>query len=207
MKDTIWIYVQPENIILQYESEYLGQIAPHIRNMIDSNSDSSLTRAEADSFFSRYKKSLNQNLQTIPLFLEQIFFPLKLIEVSIPTMDTDTLLAPLHFKMVFIVDSVNIEQGKYELVIDPRLLFSNGDKLIEMAKEEADFTNEQEQAIARFMQIKVLASDSITFTSTFPGYIKKDKKSVHIYGIFYDETILQIQNSQYPKIRIKFSLN
>ena len=205
MKDQVWIYVQPEQITIQYKSEYLGQIAPHIRNMIDTDADSVLKAEEVNNFFVKYKKTIKKNLQKVPLFLNNKKHTIKLTEISTPTILTDSLLAPFKISMVFNIDDWKIEQGKYKLTIDPKLFFINGNQFLELAAAEVDFTNEQEKEIARFLQLKIFASESIKFTSTYPGYIKKDKKSIFIYGVFYDETILRIQNLQYPKLKIEFT--
>jgi len=206
MRDQIWIYVQPRQITIQYESEYLGQIAPHIRLMIDSNADSVLTTEEVDKFFADYKKSINEAFQNLPLFIGTRPSTIELVDILAPTIQTDSLLAPFRIRMIFAVNDLKIQPGEHELVIDPKLFFLSGNQFIKMAKERVAFTDEQEKAIGRFLQIRIFASESIWFTSSYPGYIKKDKKSVHIYGVFYDKTILRIENSQYPKLRIKFTL-
>ena len=54
MRDNILIEINQEFMLIQYESVYLGQIAPHIRLMIDSDSDGILTRDEIDRFFILY---------------------------------------------------------------------------------------------------------------------------------------------------------
>lgn len=204
MKDKVWIYIQPEQITIQYESEYLGQIAPHIRIMIDSNTDSILTTEELNKFFSNYKKLINTTLQSFPLSVGTKPSIVKLVDIQTPTIQTDSLLAPFKIRMIFTINDLKMDQGKHELVIDPKLFFLNGNQFINMAKRRVNFTDKQEQAIGRFLQIKIFASESILFTSTFPGYIRKDKRSIFIYGVFYDETILRIKNSLYPKLRVKF---
>ena len=205
MRDQISIFVQSEQIMIQYQSEYLGQLAPHIRIMIDANDDSVLTSEEVNNFFASYQKSISKTLPKLPLHIDTVPAAIELIDILVPTIQTDSLLAPFKIGMVFKIDNLKIESGEHELVIDPKLLFSNGDNFIQMAKELVDFTDEQEKAIGRFLQIKLFAADSILFTSSYPGYIKKDKKSVFIHGVFYDETILRIKNSQYPKLRVKFT--
>lgn len=204
MKDQITIYVAANQIKIQYESVYLGQIAPHIRNLMDSNSDFTLTKYEVDRFFSDYKETIQNTLKEIPLFIGTKSSAIQLTDMQAPTIYSDSLLAPFFIKMVFTVNGLQIKPGDQELVIDPKLLFINGNHFIRMAKERLNFTEAQEKAIARFLQIKIFASDAIQFTSTFPGYIKKDKKSIYIYGVFYDNTILLINKSQYPKLCIKF---
>ena len=204
MKDDIRIDIYPEYITIQYESEYFGQIAPHIRNMIDVNSDTILTKEEVNNFFAEYKKSINKTLQNLPLSICKNKHTIKLVDIFASTLLTDSLLAPFRVGALFVLNDLNIEQGENELVIDPKLLFQKGNQFIQMAKEKMEFTDEQEKAIGRYLQLRVFASEPIQFISTYPGRIKKDKKTVYIFGVFYDETILRINNSDYPKIQIKF---
>ncbi|MCI0514698.1 hypothetical protein L0128_15900 [candidate division KSB1 bacterium] len=206
MKDRIEITIESQRLTVRYDSEYLGQIAPHIRNMIDQNRNLILTRPEIDAFFSRYRAILNETCARNPLYLNQKQIYLKNIECSAPRLLSDSLLAPFNIQMTFSLSKVNLAPGGHEFEIDPKLFFLNGNVFIEMAKKEVEFTPEQEKALARFLDVRVFAGASVQFMSTFPGYIKKDKKSVFIYGVFYDESILQIQNLQYPKIKIKFQV-
>ncbi|MBU1063229.1 hypothetical protein KKC74_00240 [bacterium] len=203
MKDNIRIDIYPEYITIQYESEYFGQIAPHIRNMIDVNSDTILTKEEVSNFFTEYKISINKTLQNLPLLIGKDQFTINLVDIFASTLLTDSLLAPFRVGALFVVNDLKIEQGEHELVIDPKLLFQEGNHFIKMAKERVEFNNEQESAIGHYLQLTVFASEPLQFISTYPGRIKKDKKTVYIFGVFYDETILRINNSDYPKIRIK----
>lgn len=204
MKDDIRIDIYPECLTILYESEYFGQIAPHIRNMIDVNSDTILIKEEVDNFFAEYKKSINETLQNLPLCIGKKQFSIKLVDIFASSILTDSLLAPLRVGLFFVVNDLMIEQGENELVIDPKLLFQKGNQFIQMAKERVAFTDEQEKAIGRYLQLRIFTSEPIQFTSSYPGRIKKDKKMAYIFGVFYDETILHINNSNYPKIRIKF---
>ena len=206
MKDHIFIQMDPQQITVQYQSEYLGQIAPHIRLMMDRNSDSELTDDEVKLFFEAYKTVVNTTLLNVPLNIGSNLSTLELVDVLAPSILNDSLLASFTIQMVFKIDRPKFVLGSNELIIDPKLFFIAGDQFIMMAKERADFTEQQEQEIGRFLQIQIMASDSIVFTSTFPGYIKKNKRLISIYGVFYDETILRIKNSQYPKLRIGFNL-
>ncbi|MFQ6618510.1 MAG: hypothetical protein ACE5QV_07465 [Fidelibacterota bacterium] len=206
MKDLISVMINPQQITIQYESIYLGQIAPHIRNMIDTNTDLILTEEEVNNFFAYYKKSINETFKNLPLFIGAKPFTIELVEIMAPTILTDTLLAPFKIQMIFTVTDLRIEEGVHELVIDPKLFFINGNQFIQMAKERLNFTDEQERAIGHFQEMRIFASESINFISSYPGYIRKGKKAIFIYGIFYDETIIRIEKSQYPKIRIKLEL-
>lgn len=205
MKDQITIYLHANEMKICYDSEYLGQIAPHIRNLIDKNADLSLTQEEIALFFADYKRSLNQALLKLPLTIAGHHVPIQLQEIQSPWLLSDSLLAPFNIKMTFVVPQWTGKPGAQELVIDPKLLFSNGNHFIALAKKMLNFTDAQERAIGRFLTVKIYADDPIRFTSTFPGYIKRDKKSVHIFGVFYDDTVLRINQSQYPKLKVKFT--
>lgn len=207
MKDQITIFLKTNEMTICYESEYLGQLAPHIRNMIDINEDLTLTQEEINHFFLYYKNSLNQALLDLPLTFAAQKVPIQLRDIQAPWLASDSLLAPFNIKMTFILPKLTIPTGEQELIIDPRLLFMNGNHFISLAKKQVDFTDEQERAIGRFLSVKIFADGPIRFTSTFPGYIKKDKKSVHIFGVFYDDTVLRINQSQYPKLKIKFIMS
>ena len=204
MKDDIRIDIYPEYITIQYKSEYFGQIAPHIRNMIDVNSDTILTKEEVSNFFVEYKKSINKTLQNLPVLIGKNKFTIKLVDIFASTLLTDSLLAPFRVGTLFVLSDLNIEQGENELIIDPKLLFQKGNQFIQMARERVAFTDEQEKAIGRYLQLRIFTSGPIQFISTYPGRIKKDKKAVYIFGVFYDKTILRINNSDYSKIQIKF---
>lgn len=204
MKDDIEIYLQSDQITIKYESVYLGQIAPHIRNMIDRNIDSALVADEVNHFFDKYKNLLNSSLHKLPFLIGKRTAKLNLINTSTPTICADSLLAPFKIEMTFKATQIQIAPGEQELIIDPKLFFLSGNQFIDMAKEMVEFTEEQEKSIGRFLQIKIIAADAIQFLSTYPGYIKKDKRNIFIYGVFYDETILRIRSLKYPKLRIKF---
>lgn len=204
MKDKIIIQVQPDQITIKYESEYHGQIAPHIRYMADSSADSILNDAELKNFFTDYKKAITEAVQTFPIFISAKPTFIKLTKLFVPTIKWDKLADPLKIGMIFKAENFKMNAGENELAIDPRMLFLNGNQFIKMAKERATFTDEQEKVIARFLQIKIFAAESIDFSSSYPGYIKKNKKM--IYGIFYDETALRIQFLPYPKLKIKLKV-
>jgi len=113
-------------------------------------------------------------------------------------------LAPLRLRMVFVIDSCQLAEGEQELVADPRLFFRSGNLLIDLAKERVAFTEEQERAIGRLLQLRVIAAPAISFLSCYPGYIKREMDMVLISGVFYDQTLLRMREGQYPKLRIRF---
>ncbi|GAB4378777.1 MAG: hypothetical protein Kow0042_27530 [Calditrichia bacterium] len=204
MHDNVKIQIGKETLILQYESIYYGQIAPHTRNMIDANSDTVLTREEIAAFFDDYKNSLNAQLSERPFFINNRPYYLRVVAIFSSTLQTDSLLAPLKLEMILSAPNVMLNRGNYELRLDPRLLFENGTHLIRMAKERVEFTREQDEAIGRFLQLGMFSDGGFKFVSTYPGRIKKDKKSVFIHGVFYDKTILQMDPEKYQPITVKF---
>ncbi len=207
MRDDIRIDVYPGYMTIMYQSIYLGQLAPHIRLMIDTNGDEQLTKAEIDTFFAGYKNSLNKLLETMPIDLDGKPAHVRLVNIFANTLETDSLLAPFRIQMLFSVDAVEIQQGEHELVIDPKILFENGSFFIDMAKRRVEFSEKQVKAIGRFLQVSVYGSDGMHFISTYPGRLKKGDKMVFIYGVFYDDTILGIDSSQAYKFRIKFKVS
>lgn len=207
MKDQIEIHLTSGQFTFRYESEYLGQLAPHIRNMIDTNLDRILTSAEVNQFFAEYRAALDISTQQLPFYINQKPATIQIVDISAPTILTDSLLAPFRINMTLRASGLNLKAGQYELLIDPKLFFLNGNQFIDMAKKRVEFTDAQEAEIGRFLQIKVIASEPIQFISTFPGYIREDEKKIFIHGVFYDKTILRIQNLQYPKLRIRFKIS
>jgi hypothetical protein len=204
MRDQVWVHVDPTLITVQYESLYLGQLAPHIRNMIDTNADTVLSAAEVEDFFTEFARSLNDLLQQEPLRIGGRRSRMRLVECEAPGLLADSLLAPLRLRMVFLVESGQLSPGDHDLEADPRLFFICGNHFIDLAKERVAFTDEQERAIGRLLQLRVIGSPSISFLSTYPGYIKRDLDMVVISGVFYDETVLRIRKGKYPKLKIRF---
>ena len=76
-----------------------------------------------------------------------------------------------------------------------------------MAKDEVEFTLEQEKAIRRFLQIQVFAESNITFISTFPGRIRKKDKMAQIYGVFFEKSPTASETVVYPVIRVKIRVS
>lgn len=205
MRDQVWVHVDPTLVTIQYESLYLGQIAPHTRSMIDANADSVLTEQEAKAFFAEFGKTLNELLRQEPLNIDGEPFRVRLLECAAPGLLNDSLLAPLRWRMVLVADSCALDPGSHEMTADPRLFFLGGNLLIDMAKERMAFTEAQERAIGRLLQIKVVGSPSISFVSTYPGYIRRESDMVLISGVFYDETVLRIRKGKYATLRIQFT--
>lgn len=207
IKDSITAQLIPGLILLEYRSDYLGQIVPHIKMMIDANQDSMLSDAEIDEFISVYKKRLTRKLKEIEVNLDSAAIHFTAVQVNFPTIQQDSLLAPaLSVRMQFQATFDLPDAGQKELIIAPKLFFANGTLLINMAREQAQFTPEQEQAIGRVLQIKMHTSQPFRFVSAFPGYVRGNDDLVTISGIFYDQTLLQIEESKYPKMKIKFNV-
>lgn len=205
MRDQVWVHVDPSLVTIQYESLYLGQIAPHTRCMIDTDADGVLTEHEAKAFFSAFGEGLDQLLRQEQLTIDGRTFRVRLLDCDAPGLFQDSLLAPLRWRMVLTADSCALTPGMHEMTADPRLFFLGGNLLIDMAKERVALTEAQERAIGRLLQIKVVGSPSISFVSTYPGYIKRGSDMVLISGVFYDETVLRIRKGQYSTLRIRFT--
>ncbi|MDZ7338833.1 MAG: hypothetical protein ONB30_09860 [candidate division KSB1 bacterium] len=205
MRDQVWVHVDPTLVTIQYESLYLGQIAPHTRCMIDTDADSLLTEQEVAAFFTTFGAALNKLLGEEPLSIDGRNFWVRLVECDAPGLLQDSLLAPLRLRMVFVVDSCALAAGVHEITADPRLFFLGGNLLIDMAKERVALTEAQERAIGRLLQIRVVGSPAITFVSTYPGYIKRELGTVLISGVFYDQTVLRIRKGKYATLRVRFT--
>jgi len=132
---------------------------------------------------------------------------LNCITVIAPTLDSDSLLAPFLVEMVFSIMSFELKTGENELIIDPTVLFETGNQFLRMAKDSVEFTQEQEKAIGRFLQINVVGAENISFISTYPGRIKQKDKMAQIYGVFYEKTPLLDSGKNYPFIRIKLRVS
>ena len=204
MRDQVWIYVMAEQITIQYESKYYGQIAPHIRNMIDVNADTVLTEQEVENFFAEYERLLADSLRQFPLFVDGRPVTMEVVDVVAPSILEDSLLAPFRVRMVFQVDDFSLGGGEHSLEIDPKTLFLSSSQFIRMARERVAFTDQQEKAVGRYLQINVFGTGEIEFTEAYPGYIRKEHQVVRVYGVFYDETVLRMKDPLYPNLRIRF---
>jgi hypothetical protein len=206
MKDNVLIEIYQNFMLIHYQSIYLGQIAPHIRLMIDKNSDEYLSKNEIDAFFSDYKELVNQKLSEQQLLLDEKPLRLNCVTAISPMLSSDSLLAPFMVEMVFSIRDFELQNGENELVIDPLVIFEAGNQYLRMAKNRVEFTQEQEKAIGRFLQINVVGDENISFVSTYPGRIRKKDKMAQIYGVFYEKTPLLDTGKNYPLIRIKFKV-
>jgi hypothetical protein len=101
------------------------------------------------------------------------------------------------------VGEFELQPGERDLVIDPGVLFEVGNHFLRMAKDEVEFTLEQESAIRRYLQIQAFAEPDITFISTFPGRISQKDKMAQIYGVFFEKSPTASEKLVYPVIRIK----
>jgi len=204
MKDNVLIEIYQDYMLIHFKSVYLGQIAPHIRLIVDRNEDELLTREEIEIFFNGYKELINQELVHHQLLLEGQSLQLNCVTALAPTLNTDSLLAPFKVEMVFSIMDFKLHKGENELIIDPKVLFESGNQFLRMAKDIVEFTPEQEKSIARFLQINVVGDENISFISTYPGRIKQKDKMAQIYGVFYEKTPLMDNGKDYPFVRIKF---
>ncbi len=207
MRDNIEIEVNRNFLLIRYESLFLGQIAPHVRLMIDSDADNRVTRTEIDQFFSLYKESLNNEEIRSTLLIDGNPVKLQLVAAFGPTLTKDSLLAPLYTELLFSISEFELAAGAHDLVIDPRILFESGTHFLRLARQKVEFTVEQEKAIGRFLQIQMKGGDGIVFTSTYPGRLKNKENMAQIYGVFFDKTPLESAKDDYPPIRVTFRVD
>ncbi|NOX38216.1 MAG: hypothetical protein GXO78_11860 [Calditrichaeota bacterium] len=204
MQDDIRIQVMNNRIQISYQSVYMGQIAPHVRLMIDSNQDTYFSAEEIQSFFNQVRERVNQQLRGFRVQLNQSPLTVQLVQIDSPTLLVDSLLAPLTLEMNFRVEGFDLTDGLYELRFDPRIFFVVGSEIVQLAKALVEFTDDQEKAIARYVQIRVTGNGAIRFLNTYPGRLRHSGKMVYIFGVFYDKTVLQIQEGQFPDFRFQF---
>ena len=207
MKENVRIEINQHFLLIKYESVYLGQIAPHIRLIIDANSDNVLSAEEIISFFDLYKKTANQSLENHFLQVDGQSIPMKVVAAFGPTLTVDSLLAPFYVEIILSAGEFNLQAGERELVIDPGVLFEVGNNFLQMAKDEVEFTLEQEKAIRRFLQIQVFGESNMTFISTFPGRIRQKDKMAQIYGVFFEKSPTASETLVYPVIRVKIRVS
>jgi hypothetical protein len=201
MKDSIIIDLSCTELRISFTSIFTGQIAPHIRFMADTNGDTLLTGTEIAAFFSEYKHGLLENISGY-IIIDEKPAVINMVDIRAPLIMKDNFTDELHVNITIFVHEFTLEHGKHHLTIDTRLFFQIGSEFIEMAKEKAQFTGQQENEIARYMQIKMNAAKRIEFESAYPGYIAGNKKS--IYGIFYDHNAIRIQFLPYAQLRTQF---
>jgi hypothetical protein len=202
MKETIKINISKTRLMLEYNGEYHGQLAPHIRFMMDLNQDSLVAQNEIAPFMHDYSRQWNDWIRAEMVKIAEKDYNLNFKACKFPAIEKSKMPDPIAFTLVFVIDSLFCFQEKqptrFQFQIEQRLLFQIGKQFIEMAKARATFTNEQENAIARFCQTKIRSIDSIFFVKTCPGYISRDKRE--IYGIFFDDTRMRFQFLPYPQI-------
>ncbi|MBN2090735.1 hypothetical protein JW964_14075 [candidate division KSB1 bacterium] len=205
MKETIKISISQNRLLLEYNGEYHGQIAPHIRFMMDQNQDSLVAKNEINPFMQAYSLRWREWIQPEMVNINDLHFFFKFKHYQFPAIEKSKMPDPLFFTLSFEIDSfINVKDSHSSaqiLKIEQRLLFQIGKQFIEMAKNRAAFTNEQENAIARFCQTRIKAMDMISFKKVYPGYISRDKRE--IYGIFFDDTRMRLQFLPYPQIIIE----
>ena len=207
MREEINLQISRNIILMKYESTYFGQIAPHIRNMIDTDADTILTEVEIDSFFQFYKDTFNKQFENTGFEIGSQPVHLHLATVLSPRLQSDSLLAPFNVQLIFTLTGFDLTAGEYDLYIDPKVLFEGGNHFVHLAKELVAFTRDQEQAIGRFLQLGMTGDLDVQFISTYPGRLKKHGKMVSIYGVFYDNTLLKLGPSNYQKIHVRFKIS
>lgn len=203
MRDDIKILLGPAQMILEYQAVYQGQIAPHVRLMMDKNQDNFLFPDEVEQFVRFFVQDFNRQHREHFVEINGQFVSFHLDSLAFPGIETDSLLAPLKVFVRLHIEGYNLPDGKNQLHIDPRFFFLIGDHFIRLAKQYVAFTDEQEAKIGRYLQIELYGSRSLRFTRTFPGRIRRNKKSIYIYGVFYDQNLKKLHQEQIPWFRVE----
>jgi len=204
MKDSVDIRLSAGGLLIVVESVYSGQIAPHVRFMADKNGDKKLSLREIAAFFREYEADLEKQLPDYPAALDGKPLALAVRSVTAPAIANDDFVADVTIKAVISVKGLALTRGAHKLAIDPRLLFQIGNQFIDYAKDRAAFTEQQENAIARFIQVKMTGETKIYFQSVYPGYVDANKKT--IFGIFFDKTAIRVQFLPYTKLETAFKV-
>ncbi|MEA1946773.1 MAG: hypothetical protein U9N83_05665 [Thermodesulfobacteriota bacterium] len=205
-KERIIIDLAPPRFSVEYSGEYHGQLAAHIRFMMDTDQDGIVSSKEERLFTKDYQQMWFRKTDKQILNIDGVNYHIEFNQCTFPDLKKSNLIDPLFVKMRFQIDDLQIsppnQTNNHMLEIGQRLLFQFGQQFIEMSKTRAAFTNEQENAIGRFFQVKIHATDNIKFTQCYPGYINRRKNMIS--GIFFDETSARIQFLPYPKISASF---
>ncbi len=208
-KERITINFSPDLFTVEYSGEYHGQLAAHIRFMMDMDQDNKISEDEERKFISDYQQMWCSKTRNQKIFIDDAGFNLAFKECTYPGLGKSNLADPLTVVMRFQINAFQVAQSNKNkdliLEIRQRMLFQFAQQFIEMSKNRAAFTQEQENAIARFFQVKINATDNIRFTRCHPGYLNRLKNSIS--GIFFDETITRIQFLPYPKISASFKID
>jgi len=203
MRDDIKILLGPRQMQVEYQAIYQGQIAPHVRLMIDENRDNFIQSEEVERFIPYFIREFNRAHQEDFVEINGVPYPFQLDSLALPGILQDSLLAPLKVYVRLRVRDYTLPEGESRIRVDPRFFFLVGDHFIELAKKQVQFTREQEARIGRYLQVTLYGSRTVQFTRTFPGRIRRDKKSVYIYGVFYDENLKKLHRNQIPPFRIE----
>jgi hypothetical protein len=188
---------------VEYQAVYQGQIAPHVRLMIDENRNNFIEREEVERFILYFIREFNRTHREDFVEINGVPYPFQLDSLAFPGILQDSLLAPLKVYVRMRVMDYALPEGENRIKMNPRFFFLVGDHFIELAKTHVQFTPEQEARIGRYLQVTLYGSRSVRFTRTFPGRIRRDKKSVYIYGVFYDENLKKLHQNQIPPFRVE----
>jgi hypothetical protein len=205
-KERIIINLSLSQFSVEYSGEYHGQLAAHIRFMMDINQDRSVSSMEEHQFTKDYQKLWVRKTDEHIFNIDGLGYQIEVNQCNFPGISKSNLVDPLFVKIKFQIDGIQIsplnQSNNHVLEITQRLLFQFGQQFIDMSKTRATFTNDQENAIGRFFQVKIHATDNIRFVRCHPGYINNKKNMIS--GIFFDETSTRIQFLPYPKISASF---
>ncbi len=209
IKELVDIHCRPEGrVTIEYKGEYHGQLAAHIRFMMDADQNNNISSREEQRFMQDYQTAWNRMAEQYKAVVDGTPYKMVFTRSQFPELQNADLRDPLPVNMQFNnrrPPGGDLKDPKsHQLEVSQRLLFLVGQVFIEMSKERAAFTLEQENAIARFCQVRVVASENMTFTSCFPGYINRKKRYV-IEGIFFDDTSMRIQFFPYPRITVTYT--
>jgi hypothetical protein len=202
-------YTPGQQVIVEYSGEYHGQLAPHIRFMMDENQDQDISPEEMQRFVEDYQKEWGQASGQKLLNLDNHGVRLSVIACSFPEVQQSNLTDPITVTMQFAGEPFHQNSLRptelHLLEIGQELLFAFGRQFMLMAKQRAAFTDEQESEIVRFCQVSIRAPETVEFTRCYPGYVGRKKNEIE--GIFYEDSPTRMQFVPIPKISATFTIH
>lgn len=202
------ILYEPQRLRLVYTGEYHGQLAPHIRFMMDTDQNGKYSRSEIRRFIRDYQQEWERSRHARMFNVDNIGYTLTLQRCTFPEVQTSNLPDPLPVTLELEIEGLRLNPANptnnHLLEIQQQTLFRFGKVFIEMAQTRAAFTDEQVNAIARFYQVTIKASEAIRFTRCYPGSISRERHTIR--GIIFDDASRRVQFSPYPKISATFTI-
>lgn len=209
LKERIVLHYSPEQVAIDYTGEYHGQLAPHIRFMMDADQNQRISPQEMRQFIDDYRQAWDEAAQQRLFNLDNLGFRIALEDCAFEDLRGVKLVAPLTVTMRFVSQSLRAnpshQTNLHLLEIDQAVWLAFGRQFMRMAQRRAAFTDEQAGEIVQYCQITIQAPEQVEFTRCYPGYIRR-KKNV-ITGIFYENSLSRTQFAPVAKFSTTFLIH